>query len=48
MNFELGTSCKLAPAGTNDTSSNKHRFIINHLNNERSTQFPFYEKPKKR
>ena len=32
---------------TNDTPSNKHRVIINHLNNERSTQFPFYEKPKK-
>lgn len=37
MNFELGANCKLAPAGV----------IINHFNNERSTQFPFIEKPKK-
>lgn len=50
MNFELWDRYKLVPVGsisTDDTPNNKGRVIINHLNNEKSIQFPFYKQPKK-
>jgi hypothetical protein len=31
-NFELGTSCKLAPTGANAVQINKNFFILNYFN----------------